>query len=689
MNRLFSAALLSCAAAFLSNPAWSFQGFDFFQQIEQSIECVRKPGTDYLVCTNKFVPAEESQDEEDTSTDTTPVSNPEPTPTGRYYFSEPSELVISERYFPEVHDLAPIRDHAGPPNTDLGTMELADFDQNGLPDVALTLWWVKGRQLTDPEICADTTRGDNTGTCFDNLDHDQEQWNKSWVSNVIILQKAPGVWEVGNRELFGYDRPTFGYRGRKTEITDFNNDGYPDYYRAGSWEDGRAPEWLDPDDRWSPSNWGSAPQKVMISNGDGTYTMEDLGIQVYGHGGTAALMQNGQWDAIHCSGRVSDRYYREPDLTFTYQGVSGIKLGEGLIPAQVRAWYNGEQEVIEGYPSIGCGDFRASEPEEINGEVYSRYLIDQGDTIGWTFRSLEWCLNNREKCDDDEWGNPGISYSPSNYVEYGGEGRKHGFVLWEQIDSQWVEVDTYVWGKQGGYLEFYDNSDRSLQGDERSTNEWQVIDYGDTWGLGVGPSDSCSIKMYPDSDPIFIFGFDGMKIPKDVPEPVDLELLPEPVDATTYTYKAIGLINGELTEIDIWPQGNKTTSGRVFMCDDINGDGYDDLYAKTSPFWEAASPEFVVWLNDQNGGLVKTKVQVDNPQEDFTGGVDINAEAELGEASEYYGYGFGEQIVKDVNGDGIGDLVSYEMTGGLGSDPSEYPKFTVRYGINPQEIASP
>ena len=68
-----------------------------------------------------------------------------------------------------------------------------------------------------------------------------------------------GKW--GNRELFGYDRPTFGYRGRKTEITDFNNDGYPDYYRAGSWEDGRAPEWLDPDDRWSPSNWGNAPQK--------------------------------------------------------------------------------------------------------------------------------------------------------------------------------------------------------------------------------------------------------------------------------------------------------------------------------------------------------------------------------------------------------------------------------------------
>ena len=75
MNRLFSAALLSCAAAFLSNPAWSFQGFDFFQQIEQSIECVRKPGTDMLVCSNKFVPVDNEEEEE-----TTPEPVVEPTP---------------------------------------------------------------------------------------------------------------------------------------------------------------------------------------------------------------------------------------------------------------------------------------------------------------------------------------------------------------------------------------------------------------------------------------------------------------------------------------------------------------------------------------------------------------------------------------------------------------------------------
>ena len=76
MNRLLPAALLSCAAASLSNPAWSFQGFDFFEQIQHSIECARKPGADYLTCSNKLTPAHE--EEEVTSTEPEPI--PEPTP---------------------------------------------------------------------------------------------------------------------------------------------------------------------------------------------------------------------------------------------------------------------------------------------------------------------------------------------------------------------------------------------------------------------------------------------------------------------------------------------------------------------------------------------------------------------------------------------------------------------------------
>ena len=82
MNRLLPAALCFCAAAFLSNPAWSFQGFDLFEQIQHSIECARKPGTDYLTCTNKVVPPDDTDTtpvvEPVTEPTTPPVSNPKP-----------------------------------------------------------------------------------------------------------------------------------------------------------------------------------------------------------------------------------------------------------------------------------------------------------------------------------------------------------------------------------------------------------------------------------------------------------------------------------------------------------------------------------------------------------------------------------------------------------------------------------
>ena len=78
MNRLLPAALCFCAAAFLSNPAWSFQGFDLFEQIQHSIECARKPGTDMLVCSNKFVPVDDEEEE----TTPEPVVEPTPVPVG-------------------------------------------------------------------------------------------------------------------------------------------------------------------------------------------------------------------------------------------------------------------------------------------------------------------------------------------------------------------------------------------------------------------------------------------------------------------------------------------------------------------------------------------------------------------------------------------------------------------------------
>jgi len=69
MNRLLSAVLLSCAAASLSNPAWSFGGFGNFEHLMQTIKCVKNPGTDYVVCSPK-APDEEAEPTVETTTET-------------------------------------------------------------------------------------------------------------------------------------------------------------------------------------------------------------------------------------------------------------------------------------------------------------------------------------------------------------------------------------------------------------------------------------------------------------------------------------------------------------------------------------------------------------------------------------------------------------------------------------------
>ena len=499
------------------------------------------------------------------------------------------------------------------------------------------------------------------------------------MTNVIILQKEPGVWEVGNRELFGYDRPTFGHLGRKTQIGDFNQDGYPDYFRVGAWEDGRAAERLDPNDWNTPANWGSSPQKVMISNGDGTYRMEDLDIKIYGHGGHAALMQNGQWHVINGTGRIENRYYWDPDLA---EKNGGYRLGEGHLPAQVRTWYNGVQEEVDGYPYLANWDIRASEPEEIDGQTYSRYLIHTIDTVGFTKQEPGWCdWRGAEACAQET-----VGYEHTNYSESGGSGHRFGFEIFHQVDSEWVFLSDYVWGVEAGTKDMLNNGgDRSLPKEEWEIWPRPVVDMGDTWAMGVTAADSCSMKLYPDAEPIFIFGMDGTQIPKGTPEPFDID----DWSWAGYTYLAVGMVDGELTELDIWPEGNKTTSRRVFHCDDINGDGYDDLYAPMGWNWWKVedAPEFVVWINDQNGNLIKTEVQVDF-SEDLL--VDINYERTLGEASEYAGTALsGHQVVRDVNGDGIGDLIQYDTEVPLGADVRDYPKLIISYGIDPQKVAGP
>jgi len=273
MNRLFSAALLSCAAASLSNPAWSFQGFDFFQQIEQSIECVRKPGTDMLVCSNKFFPVDD--EEEDTSTDTTPVSNPESTPVGN---NEPKWDLYDRKRTDFIFDGIE-KDNCPEPNVTY-INEFLDVDKDGDGDVLVGF------------------------KCFRNY-HQGERPDGTWVkdqltydpylgyvadSYLAVLINNDGEFEL-DQSIFGGEYPVYdsSLTIMFATVADLNSDGYPDVLFQGHWDNSinmiinqywfpHEPQRFYESQKNNDLGWTMAQSSVMLSDGQGHYKVHELGI---------------------------------------------------------------------------------------------------------------------------------------------------------------------------------------------------------------------------------------------------------------------------------------------------------------------------------------------------------------------------------------------------------------------------
>ena len=112
--------------------------------------------------------------------------------------------------------------------------------------------------------------------------------------DAIIAFKNNGdqTFSLANSEVFGSETITLGGATRKGVLADFNGDKYLDILYALNREDGRGQ---------SCENCGAsneAPQKIILSNGDGTYKVTELGFSEWTHAVDAVHMPSGNYDAV-------------------------------------------------------------------------------------------------------------------------------------------------------------------------------------------------------------------------------------------------------------------------------------------------------------------------------------------------------------------------------------------------------
>ncbi|MDA8933869.1 VCBS repeat-containing protein [Gammaproteobacteria bacterium] len=130
------------------------------------------------------------------------------------------------------------------------------------------------------------------------------------VPDAVVAFKNNGdeTFTIANSEVFGQEVLSFGAASRKVVEADFNGDGYLDILYALNKEDGRAQA----GEAGGASN--ESPQNILLSNGDGTYALADLGFNEWVHAVDAAQLPSGNFDAV-ISG------FRSPDVRgFRYEG---------------------------------------------------------------------------------------------------------------------------------------------------------------------------------------------------------------------------------------------------------------------------------------------------------------------------------------------------------------------------------
>jgi hypothetical protein len=374
-------------------------------------------------------------------------------------------------------------------------------------------------------------------------------------SNVISLafkQVETGVYQLATQSVFGKDIVEMGDLSRKVMTADVNSDGFADVLMCLTREDGRE---ISTDEGYL--NWSSR-QKVVLSNGDGTYRVDDLGGDPqYQHGCTTAKMQDGSQHIVY--------------------GHNGSHSS-----ATVYEYQAGQPVSVTGYPYLGGWDERALTPESASANSYSKYLM-------------------------------------SNLTL----GSEKGVKIFEQVDSQWLEYGTYLFGENRGAVDFIWQSNDGVQ-------QQDMFWYDGHLRLSFTVSDSCEIRL-SDEESVFVIKLDSMIVPESYVEPIDMDAL-----EFDLIYTALAIRNGAIEELSLFDEEKSHPMGYSFLCGDMTADGYGDL--SSIQLHNGIPVSF--YKNDGNGDLVR---------------VDVKG-LEVVKTLTVLGLPSAERVwFEDINGDGIGD----------------------------------
>ena len=370
----------------------------------------------------------------------------------------------------------------------------------------------------------------------------QGQYLDTPTPDAMVAFKNNGdkTFSLANTEVFGSESVKLGGSSRKGVLADFNGDNYLDILYALNREDGRAQGC----DGCGASN--EAPQKIILSNGDGTYTVTDLGFSEWTHAVDAVQLSSGSYDAV-ISG-------------FRNNTVTGFRFIVSPEP------FGGSMQEVADYANPGG-------PTNRFGASTLRFFPELTPAAGSMLAV-------------SDSGDCGIQVNLSSFSKASG--------AWSFVDKTDFNCRTIPNAYQG-----YTN--------ELGDLPLITIDGQDYTGGGFGNEESCTLELMPGDAPVAVVQFSAQPIAGNYVEgvvykqedlPVQNRLNVFDVSDTALVLKTGVVVNEKIDALY-----------RIDACRDINNDGYDDvvLLQNAGGGGEATNTraEPIIYLNDKDNHLVK------------------------------------------------------------------------------------